>query len=131
MDGIPNTPNDEQRPVIVCPTCGTALAGQARFCGACGAELPVAQAVQAPTFAEPPPAVAQAVQAPPQPPGKLCNWCRVVNTPDALMCSACGAKFPTPEGDEALERAARERIEDMRSDINKTRGSAWWPFRSR
>ena len=51
---------------------------------------------------------------------------------DAATCSSCGATFPTPEGDEALERAARERIADMQADISKPRGGAsWWPFRSR
>lgn len=63
--------------------------------------------------------------------GKVCNWCRVVNAPDAVACASCGATFPTPEGDEALERAARERIADMQADINKARGAPWWPFRPR
>ncbi len=54
-----------------------------------------------------------------------------MNAPDAKTCVSCDAAFPTPEGDEALERAARARIDDMQADINKARGASWWPFRSR
>jgi hypothetical protein len=43
---------------------------------------------------------------------------------------ACAAVFPTPEGNEALERAAQARIQSMESELNERRGG-WWPFRSR
>jgi hypothetical protein len=53
-----------------------------------------------------------------------------VNPPDAVRCVACAAVFPTPEGNEALERAAQARIQSMESELNERRGG-WWPFRSR
>jgi hypothetical protein len=75
--------------------------------------------------------VEPAPQAAPSEGGKLCNWCRAANPEDASVCIACGAAFPTPEGDEALDRAARARIDDMQEDIRKTRAATWWPFRRR
>lgn len=140
MDGIPNTPNgasnDAPQPVIVCPACGAHVAAQARFCGACGAEM------VAPGVAPAEPATSSPAQPGPAQPaaqpvasvvgeGKTCRWCGAVSAPDARNCSACGATFPTPEGDEALERAARARIEDMQADIQKSHGAPWWRFRSR
>jgi hypothetical protein len=62
--------------------------------------------------------------------GRTCPWCDAVNPPDAVRCVACAAVFPTPEGNEALERAAQARIRSMESELNERRGG-WWPFRSR
>ncbi len=150
MDGIPNTPNgapaDALQPSAVCPACGATVATQATFCGACGEVLPT------PDVGREAAQVAPAAPVPVQPAtttsraqagelalsaagkGKICSWCGAVNAPDAKTCSSCDATFPTPEGDEALDRAARERIEDMQAEISKnskSRGSSWWPFRSR
>jgi ribosomal protein L40E len=61
---------------------------------------------------------------------RICPWCDAVNPLDALRCVACDAVFPTPAGDEALERAARARIQSMESEINQRR-AGWWPFRAR
>ncbi len=137
MDGIPNAlngaPDGESRPTAICPACGKEMSPQARFCGACGAEMrpPEPAAPDAPAPDAPGPAQAAAPLAPEAGEGKTCAWCGTVNTPDATVCAACDATFPTPEGDEAMERAARARIEDMQAEINKPRGSSWWPFRSR
>lgn len=61
--------------------------------------------------------------------GRDCTWCGASNPPEASRCASCGAVFPTPEGDEALERAAQARIQAMESEIKQRRG--WWPFRAR
>lgn len=103
------------------------------------ASAPAAAAPYLPPVPPPPPmwqaGSDQAAPAGPAAPvagdGKTCPWCGAVNPPGATTCSSCKATFPTPEGDEALERAARERIEEMQKEINKPRGSSWWPFRSR
>jgi hypothetical protein len=169
MDGITpgGAPPDASQPTVVCPSCGTTVA-KARFCGACGADLPAA--AHAPTMepltggsigvpTEPTelpaeltdaaegdlatereaivatPAPSGPLEAPDAAPvagdGKACPWCGAISPPGASTCASCNATFPTPEGDEALERAARERIEAMQKEINnsKARGSAWWPFR--
>ncbi|HET9111177.1 MAG TPA: zinc ribbon domain-containing protein [Ktedonobacterales bacterium] len=62
--------------------------------------------------------------------GRVCSWCGAVNGREAVTCASCGAVFPTPAGDEALERAARARIQSIESEL-KQRKSGWWPFRSR
>lgn len=81
-------------------------------------------------------AAASAPAAEPAPPiapgkGKVCNWCGAVSASDAAACVSCGAAFPTQEGDEAIERAAKERIDDMQADIRRAKPGGWWPFRSR
>lgn len=64
--------------------------------------------------------------------GKTCDWCDAVSPPDAVRCVSCGAVFATPEGDEALERAARARIRAMEQDLRDVqRGNSWWPFHAR
>jgi ribosomal protein L40E len=62
--------------------------------------------------------------------GRVCPWCDAINAPDAVTCVSCGAVFPTPAGDEALERAAQARIQSMESELRQRR-SGWWPFRAR
>jgi hypothetical protein len=62
--------------------------------------------------------------------GRICPWCGAVNPPDGVRCVACDAVFPTPAGDEALERAAQARIQSMESDLSQRR-AGWWPFRAR
>lgn len=117
---------DAPQPTVICPACGAQVPSTARFCGDCGAEvIPSEVAVNAPLA----PAPFGSVE--PTEDGKLCNWCRAMSPKDALRCVNCDAMFPTPEGDEAVERAARERIEDLNEDIRKIRASNWWPFRSR
>jgi pyruvate/2-oxoglutarate dehydrogenase complex dihydrolipoamide acyltransferase (E2) component len=153
-DSAPGSAGSASQPATVCPACGAAIATPARFCGACGAALTVSKpdepgqapaappaasqaapqaapqaASQAAPQAAPAGAEPQATQAPAISEGKTCAWCGAVSAPDARNCTSCGAAFPTPEGDEALERAARARIEEMQEEINKTRKTTWWPFR--
>ena len=145
-----------------CPACGAVVMTSARFCGACGVDLlapsaaqpaPVARTAEPPT-PEPPPAPATATpEAPLAPPpampvaspiaspvaaagegvdGKACDWCNAVSPRDAARCVQCGAVFATPEGDEALERAAQSRIQSMEQGLRDARrGGGWWPFRPR
>lgn len=127
-----------------CPTCGAAMPAGARFCGACGsdtllaetmpeapAETPAAQRVPV----APPPSAEPAAQASAQAAdatnGKHCTWCGAYSPQDAKRCVSCDATFPTPEGDEALERAAQARIKAMEGDLQQQRQRGWWPFRSR
>jgi ribosomal protein L40E len=63
--------------------------------------------------------------------GKHCTWCGAYSPQDAKRCVSCDATFPTPEGDEALERAAQARIKAMEGDLQQQRQRGWWPFRSR
>ena len=126
--------NTTEAPARQCPACGATMPQDARFCGACGSESqPTAAAPdaaeQAP--ATPPPPVAQAAPvASVIGDARICPWCDARNPLDAASCVACGAVFPTPEGDEALERAARARIQSMEADIRPVK-AGWWPFRSR
>jgi hypothetical protein len=62
--------------------------------------------------------------------GYTCPWCAAPNERSATTCAACGAVFPKPEADAALEKAARDRIEAMESDIQSRRGG-WWRFGAR
>ncbi len=136
-----------------CPACGAVVMASARFCGACGVDLLAPSAVQpAPVAgtAEPPtPDQSPAIAPPPAMPvasptaspvaaagervdGKACDWCNAVSPRDAVRCVQCGAVFATPEGDEALERAAQSRIQSMEQGLRDgRRGGGWWPFRSR
>lgn len=41
---------------------------------------------------------------------KRCSWCGAANAETADACQGCGAAFPRPEQDEALQRASEERI---------------------
>ncbi len=145
------TPPLERR----CPACGAAMPQEARFCGACGMESPPpagALAEQPATAASVTAAAAAPAPAPAAPvspgpaaatsgavqangvgdgvEGRICPWCDAVNPLDGVRCVACDAVFPTPAGDEALERAARARIQSMESELNQRR-AGWWPFRAR
>ncbi len=124
-----------------CPACGAALLPVARFCGACGVETlpdkpdevnqPAAQ--ETPQQAESGARSAsqeEATEATEIAEGRLCLWCGARSPLEAARCVSCGATFPTPEGDEALERAARARIQAMENDLKQPR-SGWWPFRAR
>lgn len=122
-----------------CPACGASMPLDARFCGACGSEsLPVSAAPASPVEVTAPPPVSAAEPLPPAAAptpsaiagGRICPWCDAPNPLDGARCVACGAVFPTPEGDEALERAARARIQSMEADIRPIK-AGWWPFRSR
>jgi ribosomal protein L40E len=143
-----------------CPTCGADMPQDARFCGACGTEsLPTETsgalaasetASEVPASAEQTPAAAPSAPSAPSMPllptaatsaatapaapitgdRRICTWCGASNPRDAASCVACGAVFPTPEGDEALERAARARIQSREADIKPVK-AGWWPFRSR
>ena len=127
-----------------CPACGAAMLAEARFCGTCGMEsapattpattpavesdavaaATSAAAESAPTAAPPASDAAQSGD------GRLCLWCGVRSPLEATSCAACGAVFPTPEGDAALEHAAQARIQAMESEL-KERRAGWWPFRAR
>ena len=128
-----------------CPTCGADMPQDARVCGACGTESLPTVASETPAAAEQAPASAPSAPSVPPPPvaaipatapaaatgdTRICAWCGASNPLDAASCVACGAVFPTPEGDEALERAARARIQSMEADIKPVK-AGWWPFRSR
>lgn len=129
---------------------------ESRFCGACGMDAtpltatpPSAPAAASETSAasnaseasdatlEPPTATPPAAPAPTRAPARAptaeeraCAWCGAINPREAARCSSCDAAFPTPEGDEALERAAQARIKAMETELKQQR-SGWWPFRSR
>ncbi|HEX9037493.1 MAG TPA: zinc ribbon domain-containing protein [Ktedonobacterales bacterium] len=143
MDSTPSSPQ-ETPGATVCAACGAPVAAAARFCGACGADILAQRA--APTATVTPGAMVAPVEAPAPPApaaqpaprttfasgeGKVCAWCGAVSASDAQACVSCGAAFPTKEGDEALERAAKARIDDMQADIQRTQSKSWWPFRPR
>jgi hypothetical protein len=117
-----------------CPTCGASMPRDARFCGACGSEsrptAAPAAAEQAPVAAAAQPVAPVAPVAPIVGDARVCPWCNARNPLDAARCVACGAVFPTPEGDAALERAAQARIQSMEADLRPVQ-RGWWPFRSR
>jgi hypothetical protein len=117
-----------------CPTCGASMPRDARFCGACGSESRPTAAPAAPAAAEQAPVAAAAQPVAPVAPivgdARVCPWCDARNPLDAARCVACGAVFPTPEGDAALERAAQARIQSMEADLRPVQ-RGWWPFRSR
>jgi hypothetical protein len=122
------TPDAPQ--TVMCPACGAQVLASTRFCGDCGAEIIPPSAVMDSSL-PPAPLASAEPSAEPIEDGKLCNWCRTMSPRDAISCVNCGAVFPTPAGDEALERAARARIQDLNEDIQKIRNKTWWPFRGR
>ncbi|MDE3229795.1 MAG: zinc ribbon domain-containing protein [Chloroflexota bacterium] len=137
-----------------CPACGADVPDGSRFCGVCGADTLAAQA-SADASADATPgdtasdmASDMAGGAPDETPDearmadapadtadhtneKLCAWCGAYSPLDAVRCVACNAVFPTPEGDQALEHAAQERIKAMEGDLKRRRKGGWWPFGSR
>jgi hypothetical protein len=135
-----DTPPLERR----CPACGATMPQQARFCGACGMESQSAESRAESLNTAAPVAAAPSVapHTPTDPPvvasgaayvgadGRDCPWCGASNPPNAGQCVTCGAVFPTPEGDAALERAAQARIQAMEGEL-QPRCSGWWPFRGR
>lgn len=138
--------DDNTTPERQCPTCGASMPAEARFCGSCGMDtLPVeasaasaakpamraAAATAAATTQATPAQADDTEQAGPAayPDGKVCSWCGTRNPKEATRCMACDATFPTPEGDEALERAARARIQAMEGEFKQPKRAGWWPFR--
>lgn len=129
-----------------CPTCGATMPADARFCGACGMDTApdtaldtapntmtdvAMTAAPAEQPAEPTTTVAaSASDAAQSGEGRLCLWCGARSPLEATSCAACGAVFPTPEGDAALEHAAQARIRAMESELKQPR-AGWWPFRAR
>ena len=118
------------------------MPAEARFCGSCGMDTLSAEA-PAPTVEQVSPAPA-AAGAPASDAsttetaeitkitdGKYCSWCGAQSPQEAARCVSCGATFPTPEGNEALERAAQARIQSMESELRQPKRGGWWPFRSR
>lgn len=111
------------------------MPANARFCGSCGSDTlpaepatePAAERMAATPAASASPAGTQVSAAD----GKHCTWCGAYSPQDAKRCVSCDAVFPTPEGDEALERAAQARIKAMEGDLQQQRQRGWWPFRSR
>lgn len=141
---------DEQgTPHRHCPTCGADVAAEARFCGVCGADMLAEQAPASASSEETPgeasPDAVDVTDSPAdsashaetshagatQADGKLCDWCGAYSPQGAARCVSCGAVFPTPEGDMALEHAAMQRIKAMEGDLQRQRKGGWWPFRSR
>ena len=84
-----------------CPTCGTALADNAKFCTQCGYTLN--EAPEAPagnSVSMPPPAASQAAYyTPPQPssyaspPVRACPRCGAALDYDAVFCDVCGVSL--------------------------------------
>ena len=135
---------DNTTPERQCPTCGASMPAEARFCGSCGmdtlpAVAPTAPAAEPATIAATAATATQAIpaeaddaeQAEPAAylDGKVCRWCGARNPREAALCMVCSATFPTPEGDEALERAARARIQAMEGEFQQPKRAGWWPFR--
>lgn len=131
-----------------CPACGASMSAGTRFCGSCGmdslpaeaitpAETPASAAavpvasVAATAAVAPTATAAMQAESDEFPDGKPCKWCGTRNPQEATRCMACNATFPTPEGDEALERAAKARIQALESDLKQPKRGGWWPFRSR
>lgn len=136
-----DTQDDHETPQRHCPTCGAEMPANARFCGSCGsdtlpatpaepAKAPAAERVAATPAASASPAASQANAEVSAADGQHCTWCGAYSPPDARRCVSCDAAFPTPEGDEALERAAQARIKAMEGDLQQQRQRGWWPFRS-
>lgn len=67
----------EVRNVQLCPGCGAEVDHSGRFCGRCGAELPVS---------EPQP-------APAQPEHPVCPGCGAAVDPESAFCGSCGARL--------------------------------------
>jgi ribosomal protein L40E len=119
-----------------CPACGADVPDGSRFCGVCGADTLAAPAsADANTTPDEAPDAARRADAPEDDADhtneKLCAWCGAYSPLDAVRCVACNAVFPTPEGDQALEHAAQERIKAMEGDLKRQRKGGWWPFGSR
>ncbi len=104
---------------VQCPTCGSpALAGTA-YCHTCGTLLSATapapgtdDAALASRFSAPLPSVRADSSA-----ERRCEWCGAMTAIAADRCEHCGAVFPRPEQDEALTRAAEERMRDAQTTI--------------
>jgi ribosomal protein L40E len=135
---------EEQReaPPMSCPACQALNAPAARWCSNCGAPLAVsapaaasgARGVPVPATAPtvPEPAASGAAQADTGDgpvraaastvrQARQCQWCGAANAADAEQCQQCGAMFPRPEQDEALLRAAEERLRAANDTLDMMR----------
>src|SRR5262249_61196284 len=52
---------------------------------------------------------------------KRCGWCSAMNPWTVGACETCGARFPTPEQDEAFRRASEQRLQDDESALELLR----------
>ncbi|GAC1448665.1 MAG: hypothetical protein PVSMB4_06080 [Ktedonobacterales bacterium] len=135
---------EEQReaPPVSCPGCQALNGPGARWCSTCGAPLapsvsavPVARGEpeRAPAPAAPEittssgAALAGTGDGPAQPAAgtvgqeRQCQWCGATSSVAAAQCQRCGAMFPRPEQDEALLRAAEERLRAANDTLDMMR----------
>lgn len=113
---------DERRdaPFTLCPACQAPNGAGARFCSVCGAELlgggpPTTTGAAMGERGAPPTAGSNTGQM------RQCQWCGATSPIGADQCEQCGAMFPRPEQDEALLRAAEERLRAANDTLDMMR----------
>jgi len=139
----------QDTPPAVCPACSAPVTAGAHFCSLCGTPLQSvvahAQPPQQPPLAAPPPSrdpmqhQPYASEPAPMPPpaamtgasaGALpatgegmrqCAWCGALSAARLDRCAACGAVFPRPEMDAAVEQAAEQWMRSALGDLEARR----------
>jgi double zinc ribbon protein len=102
----------QDTPPAVCPACAAPVAAGARFCTLCG--TPLQLAVE-------PDASAGAPLAAPAGGMRQCAWCGAASPAQLDRCTVCGAMFPRPEMDAAVERAAEQWMRSALGDLDARR----------
>ncbi|HST88808.1 MAG TPA: zinc ribbon domain-containing protein [Ktedonobacterales bacterium] len=102
----------QDTPPAVCPACAAPVATGTHFCSLCGTPLQ-------PTAT--PDASAGATSASSAGGMRQCAWCGTLSPAQLDRCTACGAMFPRPEMDAAVERAAEQWMRSALGDLEARR----------
>lgn len=102
----------QDTPPAVCPACSAPMAAGARFCTLCG--TPLQSAVVPDTGAGTTSASSAGGM-------RQCAWCGALSPAQSDRCTACGAVFPRPEMDAAVEQAAAQWMRSALGDIEARR----------
>lgn len=137
----------QEAPSVPCQGCQALNGPGARWCSTCGAPLAASISAAPGARGEPEPAIAPAAPELPAPASttssgaapartgdgpaqptagtvgqhRQCQWCGAMSSVDAAQCQQCGAMFPRPEQDEALLRAAEERLRAANDTLDMMR----------
>jgi len=102
-----------------CEQCGFEVSATAKFCKACGADLPPVRSVPA---KDAPPAASAVAPSPPAVEVQYCERCRTKLLPGAQFCKRCGKPIPGVTSPAEGEGASVLPPRDLRHRSERPRG---------